>query len=150
MSKTTLPTLPKIFSDVLGELAFVFPSEPDEDTPKPRYTLQARIAYSGAKSGMLRLRCDGRFASTIAANLLGLDPEDSAAEQARLDALKELLNVLAGNLVTELYGTEGLFELSIPEVVPVLPDQDEESLAGAEIHVFAVEDTPIELAHVVT
>jgi CheY-specific phosphatase CheX len=146
-SKTATPTLRKIFSDILSDMAFIFVSEPDSEVIAPGYTLQARIRYQGTHRGMLQLRCDGRFAAILAGNLLGVDSADAAAEQQRLDALKELMNVVCGNLVTTLYGTEALFELTIPEITPLLPGDRPESLQGAEAHTFLAENYLIELAH---
>ncbi|MBN1344757.1 MAG: chemotaxis protein CheX [Phycisphaerae bacterium] len=147
MNKTTSPTLPKIFSNILSDMAFMFVAEPDETAPAAKFTLKTRIGYSGPKSGTLELRCGGRFAAALAANLLGVEPNDSAADQGRLDALKELMNVVCGNFVTELYGADDLFELTIPEVTPVLPDEPDEPDADAEIHRFVAEDVLIELSH---
>lgn len=149
MNKTTSPQLRKMFSDVLSDMAFIFLSDPEEGIPLSQYTLDVHITYSGPTKGSLKLRCDGRFAAQVAANMLGVDPNDASARQARLDAVKELMNVVCGNLVTEFYGTDGLFELSIPEVSPVLPDEPAEDPEGSEVHVFLAEDAPIQLIHTV-
>ncbi len=149
MSRTTLPKLQTIFSDILSDMAFIFVADPDDGVSLGEYTLQVRVSYKGPQNGILQLRCDGRFAAVVAANLLGVDEEDSAAEQGRLDALKELMNVVCGNLVTELYGTEGLFELTIPEVTAILPGEEQERAEGAEAHVFVAEGgLPVELTHI--
>ncbi len=145
MNKTTTPTLPKIFSNILSDMAFIFTSELDADAPPPVLTLKVRIRYTGPNCGTLELRCGGHFAATLAANLLGVEPTDSEADQGRLDALKELMNVVCGNLVTELYGTQGLYELSIPEVSPMLPDEPCPPIPDAEVFRFLAEDQPIEL-----
>ncbi len=148
MNKTASPTLPKIFSDILSNMAFIFIANADEEEAQSaNYTLQTRIFYFGACKGVLQLRCDGRFAALLAGNLLGVDAADSSAEQKRLDALKELMNVVCGNLVTALYGTEALFDLSIPVVVPLLAGEPVESLPGAEVYTFIAENHVIELTH---
>jgi len=128
-------------------MAFIFVAEPDENSPPPQYTLQARIAYKGPRRGTLQLRCDGRFAAVLAGNLLGVDAADAAAEQQRLDALKELMNVVCGNLVTALYGTEALFELTLPEVTPLLPGEPPGPFKADDVYVFVAEDHVVELAH---
>ncbi len=129
-------------------MAFIFVNDPDEDTPTPKYTLQSSIQYSGPNKGRLVLRCDGRFAATLAANLLGVDPQDSEAEKGRLDALRELMNVFCGNFVTEAYGTDGLYELSIPEVIPILQDEPPETLDATESYRFMSDESQLEIFHV--
>ncbi len=147
MNKTATPKLRKTFSNVLSDMAFMFISDPDETSPAPNYTLETRISYRGPHTGTIHLRCDGRFAAALAGNLLGLDAMDNEADQQRLDALKELMNVVCGNLVTALYGTDGLYDLTIPEVVPLLLDAPLESPKADEIHTLVVDDHVIELAH---
>lgn len=147
MNKTISPTLRKTFSEILGDMAFIFVADPEEEQAPGEYSLQARISYTGARAGTVQLRCDVRFASLLAANLLGVDVEDPAAAQGELDSLKELMNVVCGHLVTAKYGTDGLFELSMPEVTPVPPDDQATLPEGAEVYVMLAEEFPIEVSH---
>jgi hypothetical protein len=46
--------------------------------------------------------------------MLGIDETEESARDKGFDALKELLNMIVGNLLTELYGAEPIFELGLP------------------------------------
>lgn len=149
MNRTASLRLRRTFSDVLGDMAFIFVVDPDETDPPPRYTLEAHVSYAGPRRGTLRLRCDDRFAATVAGNLLGIDPDDGVAERGRIDALQELMNVVCGNVVTELYGPDELFQFGIPEVGPVRPGETTEEFVVREVHTFMLDDSAIELTHIV-
>jgi len=104
---------------VFEDAAFVFTDRPAEgDLPAEGMWEAggAAVSFTGTPSGTLHLWAADGFARAAAANMLGLDeaagPVDSGA-----DALRELLNIIAGNLLTELYGTEPLFNLGIPQAL---------------------------------
>jgi CheY-specific phosphatase CheX len=124
MNQLKPATLATIFSEVLANLAFMFTEEePTEPAAAGRW-LEASISYHGAIDGTLRLRCTTDFTVLLAANLLGIDPQDDDAQTEALDAVKELMNVLCGQFVTAVHGEEHVFNLSIPKVreLPPLPD----------------------------
>ena len=55
----------------------------------------------------------------IAANVLGVDLDDPDVVVKPLDALKELLNVTCGHVLTALAGDEPVFDLTVPEVTEI-------------------------------
>ena len=114
MSQTKTATLREIFSDTLANLAFMFvDDEPVNPDPNEDW-FQTTIRYKGPRSGQLGLFCPRSFTTALAANLLGVNPEDRRANTQAIDAVKELMNILCGQLVTQLYGYDVLFNLSIP------------------------------------
>ena len=56
------------------------------------------------------------FCIELAANMLGLEPVDEAAERAALDALGELLNVICGVLIEAWQGPDSTLRMGVPEV----------------------------------
>lgn len=124
MQQQKSATLTAIFSDVLANLAFMFTDEDDAPPEADGVWSEASIEYHGCVGGALRLVYPEPFAIELAANLLGTDPagEDVGAQAA--DAVKELMNIICGQLVTALHGTEAVFNLSIPqvEVLPGMPE----------------------------
>jgi len=52
----------------------------------------------------------------LSANLLGLEAEDSGAQVGAVDAVREFMNVLCGQLITTWYGKNQVFDLTIPNV----------------------------------
>lgn len=124
MNQLKPATLATIFSEVLANMAFMFTEEEPAEPETACQWLEASISYHGPIDGTLRLRCTTDFTVLLAANLLGIDPQDNDAETEARDAVKELMNVLCGQFVTAVHGTEHVFNLSIPEVrdIPETPD----------------------------
>jgi len=75
----------------------------------------ASIDFTGIVNGTYHVVCQETFARALAANLLGMDSEISEADQQ--DVLRELINVLSGNLLTASYGEDTVFDLSEPTVI---------------------------------
>ena len=124
MQEQKTATLATIFSEVLANLAFMFTDEETADVPAGDLWLETTIAYKGPQTGTLRFRCSSSFSVQLAANLLGVDPDDADAEEAAKDAAKEFMNIVCGQLVTAVHGTDDIFDLTIPEIreLPEAPD----------------------------
>ena len=76
--------------------------------------MMATISFKGVVDGSYKVMCQQAFAEQLARNLLGSD--ESATESEQHDALREMANVLCGNLLTECYGNDTIFDLSAPSV----------------------------------
>ena len=112
-----VPDLATIVSDVLGDLAFLVGDQERSLPPPGAVWMECRIAYSGPCSGTLRCWCTRDFAVQLAANLLGVEPDDPAVQGGLEDALGEFMNVVCGQLVTAWHGEDAVFNLSIPTAV---------------------------------
>lgn len=147
MQDQTTETLTTIFSEVLADLAFMFTDqEPRDMTPGGEW-LETTIGYAGCNTGVLRLRCTRVFAIQLAANLLGLDPDDVETEHSAKDAVKEFVNVVCGQFITAAYGTEEVFDLTIPQVVELPEAPDLRSVDGTEESVLSADGQFVQLAH---
>ncbi len=110
-------TLTAIFSEVLANLAFMFSEDEEGATPSAGDVwLETEIGYHGPQSGTLRFWCTREFAVQLAANLLGIDPNDEDADTKSTDAVKEFMNIVCGQLITAIHGTEAVFDLTIPRL----------------------------------
>lgn len=138
----------KIFSDVLSSLAFMFTEEEDGGAawPGPSW-MECSIGYRGTVSGTLRMRCTRRFATQLAANLLGIDDSDENADSSAEDAVKEFMNIVCGQFVTAMFGTEEVFDLTIPEVEERAAMPDTAKGSDVEYAKMMVEGEPVQLAH---
>jgi CheY-specific phosphatase CheX len=114
-----------VFSEVAENLAFMFVDPPEEDEfPEPTGPcVRAEMGFVGPFTGTVSLAVPESLCPQIAANVLGLDPDDELVTAKPHDALKELLNVTCGNLLTRIAGDEPVFDLTVPEVISL----DEES-----------------------
>jgi len=150
MQQQQTATLTTIFSEVLANLAFMFSDDEPAETPPGEVWLETTIGYQGPKSGNLCFWCTRSFSVLLAANLLGIDPDDADAESKADDAVKEFMNIICGQLVTALHGAEEVFQLSIPEIreLPESPELLDEP--GAEESTLSVEGQRVHLAYAPT
>jgi hypothetical protein len=108
--------LERVAARVLADAAFLL-AEPLEQPPPSPASWQAagaRIMFSGPFRGYVEIWASRETARKLAANMLGQDPADPEIDEAHGDALMETLNVICGNLLTELAGQEPVFQLGTP------------------------------------
>ncbi|MBI4719466.1 MAG: chemotaxis protein CheX [Planctomycetes bacterium] len=137
--------LTRIFSEVLANLAFLFPEPASEPAGAEGPWLESTIAYEGTHRGMLKLVCTDAFAALLAENLLGAPSGDTPLRGRMEDAIKELMNIVCGQLMTAAFGAQEMFNLGIPEIKAVAVLESRRS--GLEVHriSFVVEELPVHL-----
>ena len=121
MSDPTPEMLTEVLSSVLEEAAF-FMIEPE--TAPADYdgeVFSATIDFEAVRGGQLRLTASRNLARNLAANMLGIDPNDAEADEQGRNALGEILNVLGGAFITRHFGTKVPFQLGLPTVEDDLP-----------------------------
>ena len=119
MDDSRRATIIAVFSDVMEQMAFMFAeAAEEEEAPSMGDTglVQAVMGFEGPFHGTLELVVPRAICEELAANVLGLEPDDEMVTHAPFDALKELLNITCGNLLTALAGETPVFDLTIPEV----------------------------------
>lgn len=118
--------LARVAVRVLEDGAFLFAEPLEERPPVERWRpVGAELRFEGPCSGAVRLWCDTGFAGSVAANMLGVPESSPSAAEKGKDALKELLNMVVGNFLTEWYGKETVFDLGLPvSLDPEVPDGD--------------------------
>ena len=147
MQDQATQTLTTIFSEVLADLAFMFTEqEPSEVVPGEGW-LETTIGYSGTSTGVLRLRCAHEFSIQLAANLLGLDPDDAEIEHGAHDAVKEFMNIVCGQFTTAAYGIDDVFNLTIPQVVELSESPELQNGDEADASLLFVDGQFVQLAH---
>ena len=141
--------LAEVLSEVLGSFAFSFGEvvEPGECPQPDEPALHATMSVSGGVRASVGLAAPVTLCGEFAANVLGVETVDEAAEAHASDALRELLNITCGRFLTSLYGEEPVFDLGPPRAKE-LDAAGWADLAGeAEVLAFLVEEKPL-LAHV--
>ena len=109
------------FMEVVEKLTFMFGEVVDKsevDSPGTPFTL-ASMSFTGDVKGMLSVAVPTEMTAEIAANILGLDPEDVQPDEMMNDALAEMLNVVCGHVIMALVGTGANFKLDSPLTCPV-------------------------------
>lgn len=109
-----------VMAEVLETMAFMF-ADPSEDANQPEEipdAIKASMEFCGEEGfGSVSLTVPAQMCMELASNILGMDPDDPNSQNKAEDALKELLNVIAGRLATGIFGSKPVFTLSVPEVV---------------------------------
>lgn len=140
MSEQACKTLETVFPEILQQAAFAFGelSVPAE-LPFPENGLLGRIQFGGTSRGTVELAVPSELAGELAANALGLEPGDELVPEHAHDALRELLNIVCGNLLSAWAGENAVFDLTQPEVEPLTVDAWN-TLASAEgVRAFLVD-----------
>ncbi|MCG3137443.1 MAG: hypothetical protein HJJLKODD_01288 [Phycisphaerae bacterium] len=116
MAEAIQPKLTKVLSDVLANLAFMLTDDLAMECVQCAPWIEVRIEMHGRHHVELRLRCCREFSTILAGNLLGLEGSGVISIEQSNDATKELMNIICGQLATTLYGTQDIYNLTIPEV----------------------------------
>lgn len=147
MNNNAKAAVESVFPQVLEELAFLFadPSDMSSVPGAPHDALKVSMAFSGALSGVLDMAVSQGLGSEIAANLLGVEPEDTQDSKAAHDALRELLNVTCGHVLTTVAGDQAVFDLSIPTVAPIEIAEWKRLASQSDTAFFSVEGRPVML-----
>ena len=140
--------LVRVLEVVLEQLAFMFGEAATKEemiTEGEKY-LHATMSYKGSQTGSLGVAIPAEMSVVLAANILGIDEGEEVASEKSIDALKELLNIFCGQMLTTVYGEEPVFDLSVPEVKEIDKDSWEELLDCPDAIAMMVEDVPL-IAH---
>jgi len=144
MPEYSQETVNATFMNIVERLTFMFgePMDKDDlDTENVDFTL-ARMSFVGDMTGTLSVAVPSAITAEIAANILGLEPEDISDAAMLDDALGEMLNVVCGHVIMDLMGKEANFKLQAPEVLPVDESVLVEMLASPDFVGFELDDSP--------
>jgi CheY-specific phosphatase CheX len=136
MNEPLDPILFDVVCRTFEDLAFMFPMGEEEAAGVlPAKTVSASVAFAGPFDGRMVVVVDRLMLASLAANMLGLDPGVEPTPAQQEDALKELANVICGNLLPKVAGEDAVFQV----LAPTLSAND--ALAAAS-------DAPTAVAHV--
>ncbi len=137
--------LGEVVYDVFEKLAFMFGEVVDkEEVPQTATAyVRASMTFSGDMAGTIALTVPVEVCPEIAANVLGLDQDDELVAAQAIDALKEVLNVICGNVLTAIAGEKALFDLSVPTVSDLDPEAWTAVVKEPNTHVYLVDDSPV-------
>ena len=136
--------LEQTVTDVLERFTFMFTDLPEEfiDNWHGQY-LHATITFQGTSQGVVCITASDVLCREIAANVLGELGSDEITEETSEDAVKELLNIICGELVAELFGTKDVFDLTVPSVVRIDTGKLRELIADGDNIKVLVDDQPL-------
>ncbi len=110
--------LGRVVEQTLEQLAFLF-AMPDESAGAldDSDAQVVRIGFSGPFGGELFLALSSQAIPELIGNMLGVDDGEALPLEQQDDALRELLNVVCGNLLPEIAGPKAVFDLTAPELL---------------------------------
>jgi CheY-specific phosphatase CheX len=132
---------------VFEKLAFMFGEPtPKDDMPRDGAEfIEVKMGFVGPSQGSLKMVVPTEMCEEIAANVLGMDPEDDLVRERALDALKEMLNVTCGHILTSTAGEGPIFDLTVPVVREIDGVAWAAFLDDPETLSFIVDDSPAAL-----
>lgn len=130
--------------DVLEQMAFIFADECSEEEmcQTPEDSLSARMEFSGERKGSVTLIAPVDLCREIAVNMLGTETEDLSSSMI-MDALREVLNMACGRFLTDRFGLEPVFDLTVPKVTRLDAAGWEEAGKGENTIRLIAEDYPL-------
>ncbi len=107
-----------LFADVLEQLVFIFaePAPKAELPTNAESVLQVNINFTGHMSGKLVLMSPESVCAEMAMNMLGANSTEEISAADAHEAIKELVNISCGQLLTALAGNGPVFDLSPPDI----------------------------------
>jgi CheY-specific phosphatase CheX len=134
----------RVVTGTLEQFAFMFVETEDSKrlADFPGDYLHAVITFSGPRQGSVALTAPETLCREMAANVLGVDADDAGSDIAE-DSLKELVNIICGELTPALYGDKNVFELTVPSLYRIDRSKWQELAADRENIRLWIDDKPI-------
>ena len=117
------------------DLCLTLPTESLNDRQRGAVPAAAvSLEFRGSRSGRLIVMVSADLLSLLPANMLALD--GPVAKRDQFDALREVANVICGNMLPGVTGSDEAFQITPPEVINVAELSDPSQLKpSAEIHI---------------
>lgn len=108
--------LAQVAEETFESLAFMLAMPPEDEAPLEGTVLTV-VEFSGPFAGCLIVGAAPELLTPLAGNMLGL-VEEAPATAEEEDALRELANVICGNLLPVIAGAEAVFRVHPPALLP--------------------------------
>jgi len=115
MNAVTSGILSDVVVDTLEKLAFLFAVPLEGPAPvDTRELATVRVRFSGPLCGGMQLSLSRPVLAELAGNMLGADDASALSADEQHDALRELVNVICGNLLPLIGGNNAEFHIQTP------------------------------------
>ncbi len=117
------------------DLCLTLPTESLNDRQRSAVPVAAvRLGFKGSSSGKLFVLVSADLLSLLPTNMLALDGPVAKIDQ--YDALREVANVICGNMLPGVMGSEEAFQITPPELINVSEVQALSAVKpSAEVHI---------------
>ncbi len=114
MSETLLDAAKEVFETMI----FMKVTEKeDQETEIVGDTYLGTITFKGEMEGCLGVTLEEAAAKAVAANMLGLEPDEEVSEEDLADAVGEVANMVMGGVKSRMQDKIGSLEISVPTVI---------------------------------
>ena len=128
-------------------MMLVEPAENDCNAfPLNHQPILTTMQFRGVMNGTIAVLGAREFAESLCRNLESKDSDEEVSFDECCDALKELCNVISGNLLTEAYGDDTVFDLVYPAIKPISADLLAKFFSNKLTLTFSADDYPIAVA----
>ncbi len=113
-------TAAAVISRIVGDAAFMFTDPLDADgrpVLEGWTALGVSLSFSGDIAGEFRFWASPPLTQGIAVNMLGLDQSAPLSDEKLRDALREIVNIIVGNFLTDMYGDGVVATLGLPRMI---------------------------------
>ena len=118
MIDTMTEKLTQISMDTIERLTFAFASADEDVSENDLYDFQTlKVDFKGWFSGDLVMNISRLILPELTRNMLGSDDDEDVSAEQNDDMLKELLNIICGNLLPEIGGNKAIFNIGTPEII---------------------------------
>lgn len=108
----------RIAEEVLEKIAFIFSfPESGRDPIAFEDAVVASVSFSGVFDGSLLMAVSHQVLPELTGNMLGIDMDEQTSIEEQHDALKELINVICGNLLPAIAGKQIIFNVETPRII---------------------------------
>ena len=136
-------TLEEVTARVLEQWAMMMVDPAEDVTPIFDSTLDfywSEATFTGVFDGTLIVVSQSPFLDMVLDNVLGDD--ETGIDSQRMDALKELANVISGNFLTAAFGQETVFDLPLFSTSKVNSNTAQQQLGINTKYLFG-DDEPV-------
>ncbi|RJP19962.1 MAG: hypothetical protein C4527_25950 [Candidatus Omnitrophota bacterium] len=132
-------------TEVFEKFAFMFVDDAEKDIKESDVSMsvQSTMKFTGEKEGAIMIAVPDDLHLELAANVLGMDMGDEMVVEQADDAVKELLNVFSGHMMTTVFGEEALFNFCTPEITRLNAMQWQTLKNRPDIVEISVDDHPV-------
>ncbi len=138
-------TLVLSVTEAFETMAFMMAMPPMDELAAPDDSILVTMSFRGPVSGTVELCAPSAMAQLIAANIMGLEPDDETLAEKGIDAIKEMLNTTCGLLLPRLAESPAdVFQVTIP-AAEACPDssQWQAFIARPDTAILDVDGSPL-------
>ena len=134
MNQPIHDNLETILTQIFEEWAMMFSDGPISEIPPGTALEHVGIHFDGEEHGDIDFWLSKPLIESLVVNVLGLNGPEEITPSDKDDVIRELANVVCGHFVSSQFGSEKIFQLSIPEVnLKTLPPENTDESAKLSI-----------------